>query len=292
MKSMTGFGRGSAAGSAWAVEARLKTLNHRYLEILVRGLEEHEELELRCRRRLEEAFSRGKLDLRVELRRVDGEVLTYDPEVAQGYYQLLERLIRELGLQDEVRLEHLLALEGLFQEAEPGSGVEAEEGELWPLLEQALEEAIHAAEELRTREGERLRGELGGYLDELERDLEAVAARAPMVVEHFRERLAKRAEELLGRELDRERLEEEVVLFAERSDITEEVARLRSHIVEARAALAATGPVGQLLDFLAQEMYREVNTIAAKARDSEIAHRTVAMRLKIEKLREQVRNIE
>jgi len=290
MKSMTGFGRGSAAGGNWAVEARLKTLNHRYLEILVRGLEEHEELELRCRRRLEEAFARGKLDLRVELRRVGGEVLTYDPEVARGYYRLLERLIRELGLRDEVRLEHLLALRGLLEEAGPEP--EAEEGELWPVVERALEEAIRTAEELRIREGERLRGELESYLDELERELEGVAARAPAVVERFREQLAERAEELLGRELDRERLEEEVVLFAERSDITEEVARLRSHLAEARTALYSEGPTGQLLDFLAQEMYREVNTIAAKARDSEIARRTVAMRLKIEKLREQVRNIE
>lgn len=285
IRSMTGFGRGSASADDWTVTVALKTVNHRYRELVIRGLEEWPELELRCRRVLEEEFARGRLDLQVELQHRGGKELRYDPVAAQNYYALLRRLITELGLPDQVRLEHLLALHGVLQEEEP-------DYDPWPLLEEALREAIRGVQESRAREGEELKRALEGHLDELERRVDEVEERAPAVVAYYREQLRKRAEELLDREVDRERLEEEVVLFATRADITEEVARLRSHIAGAREALAKGGPVGQVLDFLAQEMNREANAIAAKARDAGIAHQTVAMRALIEKFREQVRNVE
>ena len=287
IRSMTGFGRGSASADDWTVVVTLKTVNHRYLEPVIRGLEERPELELRCRWLLEEEFARGRIDLQVELEHHGGRELRYDPVAARNYYTLLRRLATELGLPDRVRLEHLLALRGFLQEEEP-------DYDLWPLLEEALREAIRGVQEMRAREGEELRKVLEGYLEELEREVAVVGERAPAVVAYYREQLQKRAEELLAREVDRERLEEEVVLFATKADITEEVARLRSHLAGAREALSRAGPepVGQVLDFLAQEMNREVNTIAAKARDAEIARQVVAMKALIERFREQVRNIE
>jgi len=285
IRSMTGFGRGGASADDWTVEVTLKTVNHRFLEPIIRGLEEWPELELRCRRLLEEAFARGRLDLQVEVQHRGGRELRYDPVAAQNYYALLQRLVTELGLEDRVRLEHLLALHGVLQEEEP-------DYDPWPLVEEAVREAIRGVQGERAREGEELQRVLERHLDELEKELEVVEGRAPAVVAHYREQLRKRVEEVLDREMDCERLEEEVVLFAERADITEEVARLRSHIAGAREALVKGGPVGQALDFLAQEMNREVNTIAAKARDAEIARRTVAMKVLIERFREQVRNIE
>jgi uncharacterized protein (TIGR00255 family) len=170
--------------------------------------------------------------------------------------------------------------------------LEEQEEELWPLLKRVLQEAIAQALTMRAREGERLRRDLEGYLARLEELVGEVEARAPQVKLHYKERLRKRAEELLEFELDEARLEEEVVLFAERADITEELARLRSHLAAAREVIAGEEPAGRILDFLAQEMFREANTISAKAREGEILQRAVAMRAEIEKFREQVRNIE
>ncbi|MGQ9601129.1 MAG: YicC/YloC family endoribonuclease [Candidatus Bipolaricaulia bacterium] len=281
IRSMTGFGRGSASSGAWAVEARLKTLNHRYLELQLRGLEGQEELELQLRRLLEGSFTRGRIELLIELEYV-GEGAAFDLEAARRYQRSLKALVEELGLEGGVGLSELIAL-GALKPAEA-------EG-LWPLLERAVREAIAQVQESRLREGERLREELELYLGRVEELVEAIAARAPQVKLYYKERLRERAKELLV-ELEEERLEEEAVLFAERSDISEELARLRSHLAGARAALSGPEPAGRVLDFLAQEMFREANTISAKAHDLEVLNRAVAMRLEIERLREQVRNIE
>lgn len=283
IRSMTGFGRGSASEGPWTVEARLKAINHRYLELRVRGLEEREELELGARRLLEEAFTRGRIELLIALERV-GEGVTFDIEAARRYYQGLQELCGELGLEGGIRVNELIAL-GALRPEEP-------EEELWPLLERAIEEAIAQALAMRAGEGERLRRELEGHLAKLEESVREVEARAPQVKLYHKERLRQRAEELLEFELDEVRLEEEAVLLAERADITEELARLRSHLAAAREAIAGDEPAGKVLDFLAQEMFRETNTISAKARDQEILQRTVAMRAEIERFREQVRNIE
>ena len=283
IRSMTGFGRGSAGVGNWTVEARLKTVNHRYLELRVRGLEEREELEYRARRLLEEAFTRGKVDLAVVLGCAE-ERVTFDLGAARRYYRGLRELCQELELEGGIRVGDLITL-GALRPEEP-------EEELWPLLEQAIAEAIEGALAMRESEGERLRRELESYLTELERVVEVVEARAPQVKLYHKERLRQRAEELLEFELDEARLEEEAILFAERADITEELARLRSHLAAAREAIDGAKPAGKVLDFLAQELFREVNTISAKAREGEILGQTVAMRAEIERFREQVRNIE
>jgi uncharacterized protein (TIGR00255 family) len=284
IRSMTGFGRGSAHEGEWAVEVILKAVNHRYLELRIRGLEEREELELQARRSLERAFARGRVDLSVELECRGEEGLILDLETARRCYRGLKELCDELHLEGGVRLTDLIALGALRPE-------EAEE-ELGPLLEQAVGEAIAQAQAMRDREGEHLQQVLEAYLARLEELVGRVEARAPQVKLHYKERLRERVEELLGSELDETRLEEETVLFAERADITEELARLRGHLAAVREALQSSEPAGRVLDFLAQEMFRETNTISAKARESEILRKTVAMRAEIEKLREQVRNIE
>jgi len=283
IRSMTGFGRASMSEGEWTVEARLKTVNHRYLELRIRGLEEREELELGARRLLERAFARGKVDLLIELERA-GEGVSFDLETARRYYQGLKRLCDELGLEGGIRVSDLIAL-GALRAEEP-------EEELWSLLKRVIEEAVAQTLAMRGSEGERLRGELEGYLAKLEELVGEVDLRAPQVKLYHKERLRERATELLEFEPDEARLEEEAVLFAERADITEELARLRSHLAAVREAIGGDEPAGRVLDFLAQEMFREVNTISAKARDQEILRKTVAMRVEIERFREQVRNIE
>jgi len=283
IRSMTGFGRGSASEGPWAVEARLKTVNHRYLEVQIRGLEGREELELGVRGLLGREFARGRIELTLVLEHRGGEGIAFDLDLARRYYHGLKVLHEELELEGGVTLSELISLGALRLE-------EREEG-LQPALEKALREAISQAQEMRAREGEHLRRELEALLAKVEELVGRVEARAPEVKTYYRERLQERAKELLE-ELDEERLEEEVVLFAERADITEELVRLRSHLAGARIALDSPEPAGRTLDFLAQEMFREVNTIAAKARDGEILAQTVAMRVELERLREQVRNIE
>jgi uncharacterized protein (TIGR00255 family) len=160
-------------------------------------------------------------------------------------------------------------------------------------LNNALQEAIDSAQAMRHREGEALADELRALLAALRAELAEIGARAPELKALYRERLTQRVQELTAHvELDSERLEQEVVIWAERSDITEELARLGIHIQAAEEAIRASEPAGRTLDFLAQEMNREANTIASKARDSEIAQRAVALKTHIERFREQVRNVE
>ncbi len=284
IRSMTGFGRGRVSEGEWTAEALLKAVNHRYLELRIRGLEEREELELRARQLLANSFARGKLELSVELEHIGDKGVAFDLEAVRRYHRGLKELCDELGLVEGVRLTDLIAL-GALRLEEP-------QEELGPLLEGAMGEAIAQTQAMREVEGQRLRSQLLGYLVQLDELTGQVEARAPGVKLYHKEQLQKRAKELLEYELDDERLEEEAVLFAERSDITEELARLRSHLAAAGEALESNEPTGKLLDFLAQEMFREVNTVSAKARDGEILGRTVAMRGEIEKIREQVRNIE
>lgn len=284
IRSMTGFGRGNASEGEWAAEAVLKAVNHRYLELRIRGLEEREESELRARQLLANSFARGKLELAVEVEHIGKGGLSFDLEAIRRYHRGLQVLCDELGLVGGVRLTDLIS-GGALRLEEP-------EEDPWPLLKQAIEEAIAQTQAMRKGEGEHLCLELERYLAKLDELTGQVERQAPEVKLYYKEQLRKRTKELLQSEPDEQRLEEEAVLLAERSDITEELARLRSHLARAREALQSNDPAGKLLDFLAQEMFREANTISAKARDSEILGRTVAMRSEIEKIREQVRNIE
>ncbi len=287
IRSMTGFGEASASKNGWIVSTRLKTLNHKFLDISVKGLEEYEELELQARDLLKSSFARGRIELRVELEKEGASGLTYDFKKALSYYKCLSELIQKLKLDDHVSLAHLIGLEGVLKREE------LEQGELWPALERGLKRSIEKVQEARQREGQGLRKELNKHLKGLKGLLAKIEARAPRMKQCFKEQLRRRAAELLqGIEISEDRLEQEAVLLAERSDITEEIARLKIHLKAALEAIDSKEPAGRVLDFLAQEMAREINTIASKAKDSVIAGLAVEMKTHIEKLREQVRNVE
>lgn len=287
--SMTGYGEGSAQGEDWRVSAKVKSLNHRYLEVYLRGLEDYPELDLRVRDLVQKRFARGRMEISLKVECLGEEALRFDPETVRPYWEGLRALAEALGL-ERPSLDHLLRVGAIRPEPPDPEG-------LWPVLQGALEEAFEAVETMRRREGEVLAHELLALLDRLNREIEAVAEKAPQLKEHYRERLRKRVEEL-GVEVDPERLEQEVVLYAERSDIAEELARLRIHCEAAERRIRSRSQdqegeaVGRELDFLAQEMNREANTIASKAREGEIAQSVVAMKAWIERFREQVRNVE
>lgn len=285
IRSMTGFGEASCSANGWTVKTSIKTLNHKYLEIKVKGLEEYERLELQSRDLLQKSFVRGRIEVRLELQQE--ALIKYDLEAARQRLRSLQQLVEELKLSDKVSLDHLLSLEGVLQQER------LEEAKLWPALEGSLLQAIAQVLARREREGHDLKEEVRKYLAELAKHLRQIEAQAPQVKEYFKEKLRQRALELSKNiAIDEDRLEEEAVLFAERSDVTEEIARLKSHLQATQQAIEAAEPAGRVLDFLAQEMYREVNTIGSKAKDAQIARWIVQMKSTIEKLREQVRNIE
>jgi len=287
IQSMTGYGEGKAEGSGWLIEVKIKSLNHKYIDLYLRGLEEFELVELDARELLKQSFSRGRVEATFSLQPDADVSYELDPVPAEKYYNALKSLAAHLKLQHEITLDHLSRLPGALKT------LPTEPGELWPILKDALQQAISATLELRRKEGEALGAELLELTNSICRELAYVEEQVPMLKEQYRARLQERIDELnTGLEFDPERLEQEVVIWAERSDITEEIARLKIHLTAFDQNIQSDEPAGRSLDFLAQEMNREVNTMSAKTRDAQLAQRLVEMKACIERVREQVRNIE
>lgn len=286
--SMTGYGEGEAQTDEWSAWVRVKTLNHRYLDIVVKGLDDDSALELSARRLIESRLHRGRVEVQATLTPVDEPSLQFDLDTARDHWAALQTLVRELGLGEPVTLDHLIRFGRAFVPVPPDSeGAE-------PVLTQALESALRAVRSERAREGAALAQELTAMLRSIGQEQALVREAVPDLKIRHRESLQNRLDELAPNvEIDPGRLEQEVALIVERADITEELDRLEVHRRAAEAALdGADGPAGRRLDFLGQEMYREVNTMASKAKDGDIAQRLVDIKAHIEHFREQVRNIE
>ena len=288
IQSMTGYGEGKAQSEEWAASARVKTLNHRYLDIVVKGLDDDDALELTVRRQIESRLHRGRVEVQIALTPIGEAGLRFDPNVAQDHWDALQGLVRELGLGEPVTLDHLIRFGRAFVPVPPDAdGAE-------PVLSEALSSALETVQSERAREGEALDQELRDMLASIGAESSIVRDAVPDLKTHYRESLQRRLDEVApGVEFDPGRLEQEIAFIVEKADITEELDRLEVHRQAAEAALDEDdGPFGRRLDFLGQEMYREVNTMASKAKDGEIAQRLVDIKAHIEHFREQVRNIE
>jgi len=290
IRSMTGFGagRGSAGGEELDVEVR--SVNHKYCEVKVRLPRELAALELDTTKTVRERLARGGID--VSVRRAgasSGVAPRVDVPLAEAYARAFAEVKARLGLDGAVTLADVVGAEGVVRLDERALDLDAAREALRPALASALDALIA----MRAREGEALARDLAGRLDSVDALVGRAAALVPQSVEHHRARLAERVEELSrGIALDPARLAQEVALFADRTDVTEEVTRLRSHLAQARALLAGAEPAGRKLDFLVQEMHREVNTVGSKSQSAEIAAIVVAAKAEIERLREQVQNVE
>lgn len=285
---MTGYGHAQCQYHAETVTVSVKTLNHKYLDLQISGLEAHPALELKAQERVRQHFVRGRVEVSVEIERRGLTPLAINMEIARAYAEALRKLSQELQLAESLSLDILLKLEGVLQRSEEP------EAELWERIEPALQEAIAQAHISRQREGQLLAQELLRIISLLEHELDEIERSAAAVKTLYKERLRERVRELLENsvKLDEGRLEMEVALFAERADITEEIARLKIHLQAARHAIAGPEPAGRLLDFLAQELAREANTISAKAKDAQITSCVLEIKSLIEKFREQARNVE
>jgi uncharacterized protein (TIGR00255 family) len=293
MKSMTGFGRGAAQGEGYSVAVDLKTVNNRFLDVHIRASAELSQLEATVRKRVGERLSRGRVDVNISVERTSEVTYEVNRPLIAGFIQAMREMQREFGLPGEPDINVLARLPGAMQAARTGVSEEALKG-----VEQALSQALDELEAMREREGAALAAEMSSRLDEIERHLPIIESLSGEQVENYRARVYKRISELLARdgleivELDQGRLSQEVAYLADRSDITEETARLRSHVAQFRAALSETADTGKRLDFLLQEFNREANTVLSKSTDLAIKDAALAIKAAVEKLREQVQNVE
>jgi uncharacterized protein (TIGR00255 family) len=292
IRSMTGYGRMEAgdAGSHFSLEVR--SLNNRYLDIqikLPRGLAI---LESRVKKTIQERFSRGRFD--VSITRDSGHEsagrLVVNDALASQYIGILEDLKQRFGLSGEVDLSLVSGLADLITTTE----VKEDPETLWQILSKGLSQALDELDRMRNEEGAVLAQDIGGRLNTIDRTGQAIRARVPVTIDNTRKRMTETLNRLLAEQPDPLRLAQEIAILAERTDVTEELTRLDCHMVQFRSLLAGSQreAVGRKLDFLMQEMGREVNTIASKAMDAQISMDVVNVKAELEKVREQVQNIE
>ncbi|AYO30397.1 YicC family protein [Biomaibacter acetigenes] len=289
IRSMTGYGRGEQSGKiSWVVEIR--SVNHRFLEIFVKLPRTWLLLEEKIKSFIKGKISRGRVDVFVNLSCENFPMnIKIDKSAVRNYYNKLMEIKQETGFEGPVSLSLLSMMPDLFSIEEEMP----QEQELWEMLEPALDLAVKNMIIMREREGENLWHDIVTRLDLIDGKVDFIGERTDMVVEEYRKRLAQDVERVLKDvTLERDRIETEVVFFAERSNITEELIRLKSHIRQMKNLEQANDSVGKKADFIIQEMYREANTIASKSSDYDISKEIIEIKSELEKIREQVQNIE
>jgi uncharacterized protein (TIGR00255 family) len=293
MKSMTGYGRGECAQDGFKVTVEFSSVNRKQAEIALNLPRELEMLEAPLRDLVNRHVARGRVTGRVSLHAGTGRAsarqhINFD--LAAAYARELARLSKQLKLAGSVTLDHLVRAPGVFQ-----SDAELAETEnIWPAVEKAAKQALAALVRMRAREGAHLAKDLAARIAVMGKCAARVQSLAPQTAERYRQQLVERikAAGLTTPAADDERLLKEVVLFADRSDITEELTRLQSHFQQFADCRKSGEPVGRMLDFLAQEMNREVNTIGSKANDAGISREVVTLKAEVERFREQAQNVE
>jgi uncharacterized protein (TIGR00255 family) len=291
IKSMTGFGRGRAAMAETEVITEIKAVNHRFLDISVKLPKAYNSFEPQLRKILSEMIHRGKFDIMVT--RVAGKSglveVTLDESLAEAYYGCLKTLKQKLQLSGDIMVSDMLTLKDIIVPVEKEDQIEKE----WPLIEESLRKAIDALDQMRRTEGAALWRDIEKRLLSVREASSLIGPLVDQVVVAAKERLERRIKDLSGGlDLDPERLAQEVALIADRADITEELTRLKSHVEQFLGFFAEGSPLGRKLDFLLQEINREVNTIGSKSASTEIASHVVFMKSELEKIREQTQNIE
>jgi uncharacterized protein (TIGR00255 family) len=293
MKSMTGYGRADCSQDGFKITVELSSVNRKQSEISVNLPREMEMLEAQIRDLINRQVSRGRLTVRVGLHAGTSKFsarMHLNVPLAKAYAKELNRLSRQLKLPGPVTLDHLARAPGVFQTDEQI----VEEEDFWPAVEKALKKALSALIKTREREGTHLAQDLAERIRIMRKALDQIKKHAPGVAERYRQQLIGRIESagLDAPGLEDDRLLKEVVYFADRSDISEELSRLQSHFKQFDDCRKSREPVGRMLDFLAQEMNREINTIGSKANDSLISREVVTLKAELEKFREQAQNVE
>ena len=290
---MTGYGRGECARDGFKITVELGAVNRRQSEVSVNLPRELEMLEAQVRDAINARVARGRVSARISVHAAGGNVsarMHINKRLAEAYAAELGKLARQLKLSGGISLDHVLRAPGVFQSDE-----ELVEGEnIWPLVHRALRQALESLVKMRSREGAHLSQDLVAHIAAMRKAVAKIQKQAPLTAENYRRQLLERIKNAGIENVapDDERLMKEIVLFADRSDITEELTRLQSHFQQFDDCCSSRDPVGRTLDFLAQEMNREINTIGAKANDAAISREVVKLKAELEKFREQAQNVE
>jgi uncharacterized protein (TIGR00255 family) len=292
MKSMTGYGRGAVVGEDFAVAVDLKSVNNRFLDIHLRLGSDLSALEPAIKRRIGSRVARGRVDVTVTFERTSQVSYELNRPLISGYVKALREMQQEFSVAGELDLNVLARVPGALQPGRDGLSNEMLDG-----VERAVDEALVELDRMREQEGTALREEMRERVGKIETLVPRIEAAAENLVEAYRNRLQKRIGEMLNREgqiveIDPARLAQEVAYLADRSDVSEEMVRLRSHLTQFREALETTGEIGKMLDFLLQELNREANTTLSKSTDLSIKEAGLGIKAEVEKLREQVQNVE
>jgi len=288
---MTGFGRGEGDTTLGKMVVESRSVNHRYSDINIKLPKRLSLFENRLKEVIRAQVSRGRIDVTLRLDNLGEEKvhLTVDLELAEQYYRALHDLKERLQLKDEITLSVMAGAKDLITAKEELGDIEPYWQEILPVLKQSLKNM----DDMKRIEGESLTKDLQQRLKHITEQLQMIKEQFPLRLKAFFTRLQDRLRSLLeGMETDPLRFQQEVAFLAERSDITEEIVRGESHLVQFKSLLEGNEPVGRKMDFLLQEIHREVNTVSAKANDAEISQRVVEIKSELEKIREQVQNVE
>jgi uncharacterized protein (TIGR00255 family) len=293
MKSMTGYGRGECAQNGLKITVELSSVNRKQSEISINLPHDLEPLEAQMRDEINKCISRGRITARVSLHAAKGKMagrVQLNNALAKAYAKEFSRLAKELKLTEAFSLETVLRAPGVLQADDDVADAE----DFWPAVDKALQKALVALVKMREREGAHLSGDLRKRMEIIREAISRIREQAPKVQQRYREQLQERIRNagLESPAPDDERLVKEIVYFADRSDVSEELTRLQSHFQQFDDCMKTTEPIGRTLDFLSQEMNREINTIGSKANDSLISREVVIVKAELEKFREQVQNVE
>lgn len=291
IKSMTGFGRCEVCEAERRFTVEMKSVNHRYLDVSLKMPKKLNFFEAAIRSVLKEYIQRGKVDIFITYEDMTEENVSirYNQDTAAKYLGYLRQMAADFGLEDDIRVSTLSRYPEVFSMEE----ADADEEGIWKTLEKALRSAAQGFVDTRIREGENLREDLLGKLDSMLSYVVFIEERSPQIIMEYRQKLADKVRDLLGDvQADESRLLTEVTIFADKVCVDEEIVRLKSHIAAMKQSLKEGGSIGRKLDFVAQEMNREANTILSKTNDLEISNCGIELKTVIEKVREQIQNIE
>lgn len=291
LRSMTGFGRCEITTEEYRISVEMKAVNHRYLDLGIKMPKKFNYFEASIRSLLKQYIQRGKVDLFITYEDYTEEkmALKYNRSLASEYMEYFAKMAEQFHIENDITVSDLARYpDVLVMEQVP-----EDEEHMWAILKGAVEEAASRFVETRVTEGENLKADLLGKLDYMDRLVAEIEERSPKIVAEYRAKLEDKVKELLqGSAIDEARIATEVTIFTDKICTDEETVRLKSHIEATRAELLSGGSVGRKLDFIAQEMNREANTILSKANDLEVSDRAIALKTEIEKVREQIQNIE
>ncbi|MCI6885874.1 MAG: YicC family protein [Lachnospiraceae bacterium] len=291
IKSMTGFGRCEIVTAEYKLSVEMKAVNHRYLDLGIKMPKKFNYFEAGLRNLLKTYIQRGKVDVYINYEDYTDEklCLKYNSSLAAEYMDAFRSMQEQFGIENDVKVSMLARMpEVLTMDEEP-----EDEEQIWKQLSEAVEAAAKKFVDSRVQEGEKLKEDLLGKLDYMEELVAFIEARSPVILREYRQKLEDKVKELLeNTTIDEGRIATEVTIYADKICVDEEMVRLRSHMDATRRELLAGGSVGRKLDFIAQEMNREANTTLSKSSDLEISDRAIALKTEIEKVREQIQNIE